>query len=678
MRIALASSLHLDHGAMSLDVRSGAILALQSFVPVGLLSLKAFADRALEEHHRIEVVELNTVINAGALKNASSFYQDVAAHLLEAGDELVGLMTDADSLHHTVAIANQIRRLSPESLVCVGGPASSPLGARFLQRFASFDFLVRGEGEEAFTELVAALEQGKPLRDIAGLVWRERDRVISNCPRALIQDLDRLPIPAFEAYPQTDTAALYLDVGRGCPFKCSFCATAPFWERRFRMKSIERILEEMRLLRDRWGRTQVNFSHDIFTADKKWTHRFCAALREAELGVDWTCSTRTDVIDPKLLERMAESGCVEIYFGIETGAPDIQRRIEKDLNLDEARTIVAATAAAGIRPVTGFIVGYPFETEETFSQTLARFFEFLAVGGFRAHLFSLCPFHEAPMFAQHSATARERAQYFDLPLHGEAAAVAEELLATHPDIFASAFRYAAPSLSPGLVAATEEISTPLVVLRRLWPLLLPHYTGAFEWYRRWVAFIGQENERSHPGTRLRYYGGVRELLRFVSCEVARLGLVGTPADTLVRYEFIKSVAATALPSVSPPSEATEVHAMTPLVRTGRFLAMPFDHELCAVLNTPLRQEASLDTVSQSDWIVFLRRFDGALQTVQMSTLALRVLELAEEPKPLQELVHDALLCRRPASDSRHANCLSIVSKLINLGILTEARHNDLT
>jgi radical SAM superfamily enzyme YgiQ (UPF0313 family) len=87
---------------------------------------------------------------------------------------------------------------------------------------------------------------------------------------------------------------------------------------------------------------------------------------------------------------MAEAGCVEIYYGIETGSSAMQHAIHKDLDLDWAREIVRSTARLGIRAVTGFIVGYPIETPETLSHTLDRFFDFLQVGGYRAHLFALC------------------------------------------------------------------------------------------------------------------------------------------------------------------------------------------------------------------------------------------------------------------------------------------------
>jgi radical SAM superfamily enzyme YgiQ (UPF0313 family) len=111
----------------------------------------------------------------------------------------------------------------------------------------------------------------------------------------------------------------------------------------------------------------------------------------------WTCSTRTDLIDPRLIDKMAAAGCVEIYYGIESGSQAFQGEIRKNLDLDWATAIVRSTAAAGIRPITGFIVGHPLETLETFNDTLDKFFTFLHSGGYKAHLFTLCPYHESPV-----------------------------------------------------------------------------------------------------------------------------------------------------------------------------------------------------------------------------------------------------------------------------------------
>lgn len=673
MKVMLASSLHLDHGGLPPAPEAGQRLPMQSFVPMGLLSLKAAADRELGGAAEIAVEELNSRIAAGDVANDEHFYDRIADILLSGGADVVGLMTDADSLHHTTLIADRIKDRSPATLVCAGGPTTSPMARRFLDRFHSFDFVVRGEGELTFTHLLQTLSAGGDPAAVRGLSWRDGAEAKDNAERALIDDLDDLPIPAFDAYALTGEAALYLDVGRGCPFKCRFCSTAPFWERRFRMKSAARIIDEMRLLRDRWGRSHVNFAHDIFTANQRWTAEFCEALSAARLGMTWSCSTRTDTISPELLRHMADAGCDEIYYGIESGSPAIQARIDKDLDLDRCREIVVATRDAGIRPVTGLIIGYPFETEETFSATLDTFFELLARGGFRAHLFTLCPFPQAPMFHEHRAEIERLADYHDLPLVAEARQEGVDRLASDRELFSSAFRFSTPAIDEALVDAAEEISAHLVLLRRLWPILLPHYSSPLDWYKGWVAWIGAHNRRQRPWSRLKHHGDVRDLLDFISQEVVRLGQRGTLLDSLVRYESIKHAAAETLePGPTQAGARSRLTSEDSVMRSADVLMAPFRHDLSLILSETEGAETALPQ-TEPFWILFAKNEEGELNTARVSPLGRRLIDLADRPRPVGELIADALSESSQDGDMAQAECWRAVQALMECNLLSATR-----
>ncbi|WP_163156443.1 B12-binding domain-containing radical SAM protein [Bradyrhizobium uaiense] len=639
MRVSLATSLHLDHGARRFDARPGdPIDVMQAFVPVGLLSLKASCNRACPTAS-VDVVEVNTLINAGRIVNGKDFYDDLADTILGDGADVVGLMTDSDSLHHTVAVAKRVKARSPRSFVCLGGPASSPLAGNLLQRFEALDFIVRGEGEETFSDLMCALEHGTMPSGIAGLTWRDRSEVVHNADRKVIDDLDTLPIPDFAAYPRMADAALYLDVGRGCPFKCSFCATAPFWERRYRMKSIPRILDEIRLLRDRWGRHHVNFSHDIFTCDMKWTHRFCDAMKAAELGFTWSCSTRTDVIDPDLLAHMAEAGCVEIYYGIESGSQAMQGTIDKNLDLRRSREIVRTTAALGIRPVTGFILGYPNETPESASDTVTRFFDFLEIGRYRAHIFTLCPFPGAPMFARAKDSVERRSECLDLPLATKPAAEADRTINENPDIFVGQFRYATPDISSELIAAAEEISPHLVLLKRLWPMLLPHYDAPMTMLTRWTHWIAARN--ADRPWRARHHGDAGDLIDFLARELAELGIADGRLAEFLRYEAVK-LAAAALPmgTMEDAGRLPELSSETTLERARPYLLAAFAVDIGAVI---AGQSLPVNDITLPQWVLFARGTGGGLDTMVISEAARRILEYVQRPRKVRELAQAALI-----------------------------------
>jgi radical SAM superfamily enzyme YgiQ (UPF0313 family) len=664
MKISLSSSLHLNHGSVTPDMGGGDPIPMLSFVPVGLLSLKAYADQ-LDLGADIRVTEVNGLINAGRIPNDGEFYEHLVDAILEREDDFVGLMTDADSLHHTVITAQRVKARRPDVKICLGGPASSPMSSLLLETFPFIDYVVRSEGEHTFGELIEHLQGKRRADGILGLTWRDGERVVENPGRHMEDDLDLLPVPAFEAYDMMSGAPLYLDVGRGCPFKCAFCATAPFWKRLYRMKSIERIVEEALLVRDVYQRRQVNFSHDIFTCDRAWTLEFCDYLIKNPLHMDWTCSTRTDVIDPGLLEKLAEAGCVEIYYGIETGSQELQKTISKNLDLDWSRKIVQKTAEVGIRPVTGFILGYPFETRKTLSDTLRRFFEYLEVGGFRAHLFTLSPFPESPMYRQFGVPHLDRpAEYYDLPLAPEAAAAGEDLKKDYPHIFASTYRYRTPEVPARLVDASEELSACVSMLRSLWPHLLKHYESTLDFYERWVDWVEAYNAARRPGVVFRHQAKPDDVLEFVTQEMERLGVRSGALMDLVRYEKMKLDGR----YLSGPQRvgvpvAEAIGLDTYVQQNTGWMASELDHDIQALL---ARRPASEASANGRRWVVVYKTADDQLTTLQVGERTLRLLERSREPVRVESLLA-AGGAMEPEID------LAAIQTLARIGLLAEVQ-----
>lgn len=667
MKISLTSSLHLNHGGMTPDMGGGTPFPMLAFVPVGLLSLKAYADQ-FNLGADIRVNEINGLINAGKIPNDDEFYEHIVDTILKDDDEFIGLMTDADSLHHTVILADRVKARRRDVKVCLGGPASSPMATQLLDKFPSIDYIVRGEGEETFVELIQHLQGQRKASDILGLTWRDGEKAVENAGRHQEDDLDRIPIPDFEAYDMWAGAPLYLDVGRGCPFKCAFCATAPFWKRQYRMKSIERIVQEALLVRDVYKRNQVNFSHDIFTCDRSWTLEFCDYLIKNPLHMQWTCSTRTDIIDDEVLEKLAQAGCVEIYYGIETGSQELQHTIDKGLDLEWSKHIVQKTAEVGIRPVTGFILGYPYETRKTLSDTLSRFFQYLEVGGYRAHLFTLSPFPESPMYRKFGAPYVDRpAEYYDLPLTPKALEPGLELKKNHLDIFASTYRYKTPELEARLIDASEEVSARMSMLRSLWPHLIPHYESPLDFYERWVDWIEAYNDQRRPGTLFRHQADADDLLEFVTLEMERLGIRDGALVDLVRYEKMKLDGRYLSGPKNVGVPMAEVGPHSVIQQNTGFMVSEFDHDIQALLARRSPDEAR---VTDRRWVVVYKTADDQLTTLQVGERTKHLIERAGEPVQVQSLLSGG---NGSPDDAELSATLSAVQALTRIGLLSEVR-----
>ncbi len=339
----------------------------------------------------------------------------------------------------------------------------------------------------------------------------------------------------------------------------------------------------------------------------------------------WSCSTRTDIIDEGLLEAMAAAGCRDIYYGIETGSAFNQQMIAKGLDLCRAREIVRYTAAVGIRPVTGFIVGHPTETEETLNDTLAAFFCHLRDGRHRAHLFVLCPFHQSPMFPEYEKTLDRVAEYPDLPLVEGLSSEITDLKRRERAVFASSYRYKTPQLASKLVDASESLSCHLVVLRSLLPRLLPHYRSPMEWYRRWVEWIETNNNVRRDGTPLMHQGSTRDVLRFVQEEVRRLSLEDSAVADLVRYEEMVLDAGDLSEPVCAESKGPALSEGSLLMARCHFVTGYFARDIGALL----RDDDA--TLGHGVWVVVANTGRGRLYTVQCTAAAVLALESAKRP-----------------------------------------------
>ena len=275
-----------------------------------------------------------------------------------------GFSTMCNTLPRSLSLARCLKNLCPELPVVFGGPEASISARRLLDAYPFIDGVVVGEAEAVLGDLVAALLSGdrssKP-----GLLFRG-GASHGAAPQVAAGDLETVD---YETYPRAlQQERLAVEAGRGCPYSCTFCSTSDFFGRRFRLKSPERLVDDVtRLVRDR-GVTRFDFVHDLFTTDRRRVVEICEAFLRANLRVGWTCSARTDRVDEELLRLMQRAGCDGVFVGLETGSQRLQKLIRKNLPVREG--VEMLRVAAGILPTTvALIIGFPFETEEDLAET---------------------------------------------------------------------------------------------------------------------------------------------------------------------------------------------------------------------------------------------------------------------------------------------------------------------
>lgn len=316
--------------------------------------------------------ELLPFFRIGNLDDFEQFIENAVRMLEERQARIVSFYSRCDTYHIVLRIAQRLKERNSRIYTVFGGPQSDIVSEDTIRQLPFVDFVCCGEGETTTYPFFRSLLEGQPDYSVDGLVYRDGDRVVKNPRPALLEDLDSLPLIDYSLLDveRNEKDVMTIDVGRGCPFSCSFCSTNSFWGRKYRLKSPQRICEEIKLYHQQFGGTRIEFAHDMFTLNREKVIETCKLIKELDFPVRWCCSARLDCIDKEMIDIMADAGLVSIYFGIETGSPRMQKLTHKNLKLDAAQEIVEYMLSKNLHVTTSFIYGFPEETEEDLSLTM--------------------------------------------------------------------------------------------------------------------------------------------------------------------------------------------------------------------------------------------------------------------------------------------------------------------
>ena len=266
------------------------------------------------------------------------------------------------------------------------------------------DLVLRGEAEHNLSLLLDQLEGERRLDLVPGLSYRCGAEPRRNANANVIEDLDALPSPAYHLTGELQGAhRAALELGRGCPFACTFCSTNDFFRRNFRLRSPERVLRDMRLIATAYSIRDFELVHDMFTVDRRRVAAFCEAMIASGEDFTWSCSARTDCIDEELLELMGRAGCRGIFFGVEVGSERMQKMIDKHLDPERAEEVINATERAGIGSTVSLITGFPDETWEDLRQTIRIFMHSARSPRSHPQLNLLAPLAGTPLHSKHKS-----------------------------------------------------------------------------------------------------------------------------------------------------------------------------------------------------------------------------------------------------------------------------------
>lgn len=237
------------------------------------------------------------------------------------------------------------------------------------------DFVVRKEGEPILLELAEAIssnEDNLKYDDITGLLFKRDGHIIDNGLRPPIKDLDMLPIPKRELVNIDKYERIVnISTSRGCPGNCIYCAATALSGATYRVRSIENVFLEIVLIKSIMGSKlhKIYIVDDTFTAMPERVKEFASMIKEYNLNVYWHCESRVDIMSEELLDLMADSGCIAIQYGLESGSQQVLDKIRKGIDLEHAKKIINYTFKKRITICLSFMLGHFCDTKETMEET---------------------------------------------------------------------------------------------------------------------------------------------------------------------------------------------------------------------------------------------------------------------------------------------------------------------
>ena len=319
--------------------------------------------------------------------------------ILKIKPSLVGITLHATAAHNNAGyIARKIKEAMPETILVAGGHHATFLPNEILRE--GFDISVLGEGDETIYEIGLAVNNNSGFDTIDGIVYRKGNSFIRTKPRKLIADLDSLPLPPLDLLDGKkytfgvfgdQEKVMCLETSRGCPYACDFCSVTPTWGNKWRNKSNERILLEMKTAKE-FGYNWIFFTDDIFVVypNIKQRDRLFDSIIEQKIDMKWIVQMRADVTsrNQDLIAKASKAGMRIAFLGVESGSEVILKKMHKGEFTPQSVEAVSTLSKNGIVTLIGMMVGAPYEKLSDIMASI-RFSRKLAEAGADAIQFSI-------------------------------------------------------------------------------------------------------------------------------------------------------------------------------------------------------------------------------------------------------------------------------------------------
>lgn len=359
-------------------------------MPLGLTYLAAVLEKA---NFDVEIIDASVGSKRSFKKNIWHYgytLDELITKIKEKKPDLVGLgCVFSMRFPEVLEIAKEIKKINKDIIIAIGGIHPTIFAKQILKDYSFFDYILLGEAEYSFLDLVKSIQSNnlKELKNIDGLAYRKKDKILVNPKTTFIENLDSLPFPARHLLPIEEylknSAPTNWGLGahrqfsiltsRSCPNRCTFCSMYLVHGPRWRSRSSKNVLNEIDILVNKYNAKELCFEDDNLTLSKQRMIDICQGIIDKGIKINWNTPNGVAIksLDYEVLKKMKESGCTSVNLAIESGDDYMRNEIiKKNLPREKIYEIVLACKKLGLKANAFFVLGMPGETKKSLENNI--------------------------------------------------------------------------------------------------------------------------------------------------------------------------------------------------------------------------------------------------------------------------------------------------------------------
>jgi len=342
---------------------------------------------------KVCIVEPHFMIGLNQLDNDKNV-KFILNEVKEKNPKFIGFASFVTDYNVVLDLAKQVRKISnATTLIGNAQPSISP--EDYIYDGSPFDICVRGEGELTTKAILESKGDLDSLYKIEGISFFDKNKiqsdgkkgsVVVNANRGLI-NMKELGMPAYHlidmkwyttptkyVVKRLAASAATMYISRGCPYKCTFCASNMVWHSNskaedggsyVRFRPMDMVIEDLSILQNKYDVDFFYIQDDTFGIHEPHIHEFCDAYKKSGLKMLWCAQTRTPCIKkPEIVKKLRDTGCIQLDFGIESGSPKILKDLKKLITVEDAHRAFDLCHQYGMRTYANMMINMPGETEE--------------------------------------------------------------------------------------------------------------------------------------------------------------------------------------------------------------------------------------------------------------------------------------------------------------------------